>query len=89
MKNVIITGANRGIGLALTKELSEQDNNIYACVRSIGPKLDNLISQKTHSETWIRPIFFNGLEDEKSIKDCIREIFQGGVLQMFLLTMQV
>lgn len=40
-KNVVICGANRGIGLALTEQLSP-DNRVYALCRTPGPDLEAL-----------------------------------------------
>lgn len=34
MRNVVITGANRGIGLALTKEFLGQGDTVHACCRA-------------------------------------------------------
>ena len=41
-KRVAITGANRGIGLALAKELVAQGGKLIAIVRSSSPELDAL-----------------------------------------------
>jgi len=41
-KRVAITGANRGIGLALAKELTAQGGKLVAIVRSSSPELDAL-----------------------------------------------
>lgn len=41
-KRVAVTGANRGIGLALAKELSEAGAELVALVRSSSPELDAL-----------------------------------------------
>ncbi|GMH75767.1 hypothetical protein TL16_g06868, partial [Triparma laevis f. inornata] len=41
-KRVALTGANRGIGLSLAKELSEQGAKIVALVRKSSPELDAL-----------------------------------------------
>ena len=43
MKNtIVITGANRGIGLAMTKIYKEQGHNVYALCRNSSSELDNL-----------------------------------------------
>ena len=41
-KNILITGCNSGIGLALTKILLEKNNTIYAIVRLDSTNLDNI-----------------------------------------------
>ena len=40
--NVVITGANRGIGLALCKRYLQLGYNVYAACRKAGPELKNL-----------------------------------------------
>lgn len=41
-KNIVITGANRGIGLAMTQVYKEQGDNIYALCRKSSGELDAL-----------------------------------------------
>jgi NAD(P)-dependent dehydrogenase (short-subunit alcohol dehydrogenase family) len=41
-KNVVITGANRGIGLAMTKTFKEQGDNVYALCRTRSIELEQL-----------------------------------------------
>lgn len=41
-KNILITGSNSGIGLALTKILLEKNNTVYAIVRLDSSNLDNI-----------------------------------------------
>ncbi len=41
-KNIVITGANRGIGLAMAKLCHLQQNNVYALCRKTSPELDKL-----------------------------------------------
>jgi len=41
-KNVVITGANRGIGLAMTRIFQEQGDNVYALCRSSSAELNDL-----------------------------------------------
>jgi NAD(P)-dependent dehydrogenase (short-subunit alcohol dehydrogenase family) len=42
MKNILITGANRGIGLELCKQLSDRGDTIIAACRKSSPALDAL-----------------------------------------------
>jgi len=41
-KNVVITGANRGIGLAMTKIFSDQGHSVFALCRHSSPALESL-----------------------------------------------
>ncbi len=41
-RNVVITGANRGIGLALAKYYKNTENNVYAACRKSSRELDDL-----------------------------------------------
>ena len=46
-KTILITGANRGIGLALTKLSLEQNFNVEACCRNIEKSIElNNLSKK-------------------------------------------
>ena len=42
MKNILVTGANRGIGLALCRQLKAQGQNVFAVCRSSSPELEQL-----------------------------------------------
>ncbi|MBX2810314.1 MAG: SDR family oxidoreductase [Myxococcales bacterium] len=42
MKNVVITGANRGIGLQLTRKYAAQLNKVYACCRSPNREMETV-----------------------------------------------
>ncbi|MDT0602580.1 SDR family oxidoreductase [Thalassotalea castellviae] len=44
-KNIVITGANRGIGFAMSKEFSQQGNTVFALCRHSSEQLDNLANQ--------------------------------------------
>lgn len=41
-KNIVITGANRGIGLAMAKQFIQQEHNVYALCRHSSNELDQL-----------------------------------------------
>ena len=40
IKNAIITGANRGIGLATVKKFVENKINVWACMREPNPEIE-------------------------------------------------
>lgn len=74
MKNIIITGANRGIGLELTKAFAEE-NKVYAVCRSEFPQVelnDNIIVVKLDitDEEAIKE-FANKLRDDEVAIDLL------------------
>ena len=74
-RNIIITGANRGIGLAMLKAFAENGDNIWACARKHTSEFEEILEdliQKTGSV--ITPIYFD-LSDEEEIKRGMKEIF--------------
>lgn len=50
MKTILITGANRGIGLALTKIYLESGNTVYACCRNTASASNLIELQKSHPD---------------------------------------
>lgn len=73
-KNVILTGANRGIGFAILKKFANEGCNIWACCRKSYP--ETLLSFKQiakENSVWIKPVFFD-LNDDESIKKGILQI---------------
>lgn len=74
MRNVIITGANRGIGKALLHTFSNHGYNIWACARKATPEFESMIA--TLSETngvWIKPVYFD-MTDSDGIEAGIKFI---------------
>lgn len=48
INNIVITGANRGIGFAMSKIFSQQGHNVYALCRNASDKLNALVSQSNN-----------------------------------------
>ena len=75
-KNIVITGSNRGIGLAVLKACMENGANVFACMRSkpenLERELGNL-SEKYGGKVY--PIYFD-LSDKQMIKDAASEILK-------------
>lgn len=72
--NAIITGANRGIGLATLKLFASKGYNIWACIRK--PNEDFCLQAEEISKennVWIKPIYFD-LSKEDEIKAGIKQI---------------
>lgn len=68
---ILITGANRGIGLATVKQLIEEGYRIGACVRSSSQELDQLLqTQQQHAQ------FNLDLADDRSIRACAKEALE-------------
>ncbi|ATX80755.1 NAD(P)-dependent dehydrogenase, short-chain alcohol dehydrogenase family [Mariprofundus aestuarium] len=50
--NVVITGANRGIGLGFVRHYLEQGDEVWACCRSDSGALSGIVSEKLHVVRW-------------------------------------
>jgi len=75
-KNIIITGANRGIGLAMVKKFSENGYNVWACARKHSAEFEDEVGKLAEQcNVWIKPIYFD-LSDEAEIKSGMTEIFK-------------
>lgn len=75
MGNVIITGANRGIGRALLSKYASNGWNIWACMRKENRKFEEiLIDIQNTYHVWIKPIYFD-LKEGDQIKHGMKEIF--------------
>ena len=72
MKKILITGASRGIGLELTKQLSTIGHHVYATCRQPN-RVNQLNSIKNVSPENIQ-ILKMDVEDETSIEECFRHL---------------
>lgn len=74
MSNVIITGANRGIGRALVERFCQNGDNVWACCRGKSEELENWFKRCAEKNSvWIKPVYFDLTEPEK-IKQGFKEI---------------
>lgn len=74
IKNAIITGANRGIGLATVKKFVENKINVWACMREPNPEIEEKFKMyEEEYEVWIRPVYFD-LMDENQVKEGVKSI---------------
>lgn len=73
--NVIITGCNRGIGLAILIKFANEGWNIWACVRKETEEFSEIISNLSESTgVRITPIYFD-MTDDAEIKAGMKKIF--------------
>lgn len=99
MSNVIITGANRGIGKALVKAFAENGDNIWACIRKENSEFSQYIHElEKKNNVWIKPIyieltnsqdikaFFKDLAKEKKQLDILVNCAGLGHMNLFQLT---
>lgn len=73
-KNVLVTGASRGIGKAIVQIFAENDYNVIACAKNDNPSFRQFcmeLQKKTGRR--IEPYFFD-LHDEKMVKESVKEI---------------
>lgn len=73
-KTAIITGANRGIGLATVEVFAEQKAAIWACARSQSNEFeDHLAEIALKNSTVITPVYFD-VTDGEAVKNAVRTI---------------
>lgn len=73
-KNAIVTGSNRGIGLATVKRFAQEGCNVWACARKQNEEFEKemkVLSEQYH--VWIKPVYFE-LSDETEIKEGLKSI---------------
>ena len=74
MQNVIVTGANRGIGNALVRAFAENGDNVWACIRRENSGFTEQIDElQKKNGVWIKQVYVE-LTDEQSIKRAFKEI---------------
>ena len=76
-KNIVISGANRGIGLAITKMCAQNGANIWACMRSEPSQelLDCFCKLEMDYQIWIQVIELD-VSCEESIQKAKDSILQ-------------
>ena len=73
-KNVIITGARRGIGSAILELFAQNGANIWACTRTENAEFETELQRIADSNcVWIKTVYFD-LSDEEEIKKGIKQI---------------
>ena len=72
-RNVIVTGANRGIGKAVVEAFVENGDNVWACCRNIDEKIESWSKRLSSEKRWVKPIEFD-LTDEEQIKNGMKKI---------------
>lgn len=73
-KTAIVTGANKGIGLAIANKLAEEGYNIAACLRSSSTGIHDLVNNPQF-DGQEHQIFKIDLLDKSSIYKCVKSIF--------------
>lgn len=74
MKNILITGANRGLGLEFTKQYLELNNTVFATCRNPSNSLElNELKEKFNSQIQIIEM---DVSNEESIKNGIANVEQ-------------
>ncbi len=70
-KNIMITGAKSGIGLAAVTKLAENGANIWACMRQENPQAQEIFKKLEAShQVAVKPIYFD-VTSESQIKEAL------------------
>lgn len=73
--NVIITGANRGIGKTMVEVFAANGHNVWACARKQNTDFEEqLRNLSTQYNVWVKPVYFE-MTDEESLKEGLNSIF--------------
>lgn len=73
-KTAIITGANRGIGLATVEVFAEHRAFIWACARAQSDEFETKLKEiEQRTKTRIIPIYYD-VTDEAAVKEAVRKI---------------
>ena len=73
--NIIITGANRGIGKTMVEVFAANGHNVWACARKQNPDFEELLSNlSTKYNVWVKPVYFE-MTDEELLKEGLNSIF--------------
>ena len=74
MKNVIITGANRGIGLSMVKAYAKNGDNVWACAKKANIEFEKQMQEIAETyQVEIKPVYFD-LSNPDEIKCGIKTI---------------
>lgn len=74
-KNVIITGANRGIGKVMVETFVSNGYNVWACARKYNLEFeDYLLGLSVKNNVWAKPVYFE-MTDESSLTRGLQTIF--------------
>lgn len=73
-KNIIVTGANRGIGREIVKVLADHGANIFACARTKTDSFEcDMESLANEKKIWIKTIYFD-MRNLGDMKEAVKSI---------------
>ena len=73
-RTVVITGANRGLGLEILKQFASEGANVIACMRAANEETSNMLAQIAEENgICITQIYFD-MSDETAVKAGCKEI---------------
>lgn len=73
-KNIIITGANGGIGRATVEEFAKNGSNVWACARSYNSNFEEFLNNVASMyDVAVTPVYFN-FDNKDEVKNAVKEI---------------
>ena len=84
-KVAVITGANRGIGLATVEVFANNRATIWACARSQSDEFEKKLQEIANSNsTIIKPLYFD-VTDQQAMKEAFRQKVKGLIYSLIML----
>jgi 3-oxoacyl-[acyl-carrier protein] reductase len=78
LKNAVITGANRGIGLSIVREFANNGVNVWACARRESEGFeDELRRLSKHAGVIAEPVYFD-ITDRAAAKSSVMSVYKKG-----------
>ncbi len=75
-KNVLLTGANRGIGKKILEKLAQNGANVWACSRIYHEEFEQTVKDlEKEYQVQIQTVYFD-LTDEAEMKSAVKQIMQ-------------
>jgi len=77
-KNILVTGANRGIGKAIVEAFIANGDNVWACCRNKNPEMNLWTELYQRDEQWVKIVEFD-ICSEPEIESALKSIIKSQI----------